>query len=488
MSIPEIVIVKNASGAIQVAELVGGSTINQIGLDLAATTSEATTNALIYTNRAVEYRGQIYAIQYSSSTLTIKVYNRGTGLWTVSDTPGGSALPVGLFLVNTGTVLRLVLLYTFGANTFERHTDDGTTWTGDLQVVTGASISNVGPAVNFGNKIYFTTLNNGVKINEVDPVAGSGTTIIPPFSAPSVGDACVDYCPFDDRLFALTPGANNAGSSGSDWQLYEFTGGGFSLNTDITTDNRLINIASVNVRQGQPSLFKEPTSNKLIALCNGTDDATSAGSGITCFELTPSGSAFTVSDITNTVVPAGLRPGARGSNINFMEDRILMYINNDTDMEVAEAYAFIATGPAPGTGFGTYTWNGVDSVMTLLAAGPSTDYAIVHQKIGGGGRINRGTGNQIVIENGGAVLGGYRINYRVYGTQSGQTLSGYYSVSQETPTTKMTISAQTGGSGITGGDTVTGITGDDGVTLFTLDWDLVTDGVANGDTVTIELK
>ena len=387
---------------------------------------------------------------------------------------------MGCFIVNNGTVQRMVGISDGGTFVGMSYTDDGTTFNIHSPSVT-AFDHNRAPGICFGNKIYFPVNSSTRKILECDPVAGTATLI-------SFGDAvgatgiCVDLCVYDDRLFVLCPGPKNAGVSLSDWQIYEFTGGGFSLNTVVTTGNQAA--AHTSIRRGQPCLFKEPSSDKLIAIVNGTDNVSWVGNaGSQAFELTPSGSAFTVVDLTNTVIPAGLRPAARGSGTDPLEDRWLCYTNNDT-IGTPDTFLFVAPGPAPGTGYSVYTWNGVGSEMTLLAAGPTTSYALPHQKFGGGERINRTDANQFIIEDDEPVVGGWKLSGRVYGTKSGQELSFYYSDSQGTPTgSKATITAQTGGSSISGGNTVLGITGDDGSTLFTATLDIIADGIPSGDAV-----
>lgn len=476
MAIPNIYIVKNSSGAIQVAELVGGGTINQIGADVFANTSEVLSTVDIFTNRVVEYRGEIYVMFYSSATTSIYGYNRGTGLWTFRHSLS-SLVPMGLFLINTSSVQRLAAVGIASGQAYILYTD-GSGWTTSA-ALGSAGTTNRCPAIEFNNKLYFPITSSGSKILEVDPIGITITLITPPFVGSNLADQCVDLCVYDDRLFCLTPGPVNAGFSGSDWELYEFVGGNFTLNTSVTNTNDLGAIGAA--RQGQPSLFQDPSTGRLIAICNGSNNGTTTGTGSRAFELTPSGAAFTVNEITDPVIPAGFRPGVRGNSGDHAEDRWLCYVSNDDTPASPEVFLFFAIGPAPGTGFTTYTWNGVGSVITSLAAGPNTNYAMPHQKFGGGGRVNRASANQCTIELATPVSGAYRISYRVYGTVATQSVRLYYDLDQDTPSTQATISAQTGGSGISGGNTVTGITGDDGTTLFTLDWDLVTDGVSNGD-------
>lgn len=490
MAIPELLVADTWKSGTppQVYELVGGTTLNAIGgpclvnaFDGARAATEG--NAC---NQVIDYRGEIFII-YNSALNVMKIdgYNRGTGLWTNRHTTTTNNT-TGLFIANTGTVQRLFTLGNQGgANTFIDYTDDGVTWstTASLGFHSGSGGSQ-NPAVMFNNKLYAVYARSGYRVYEADPIALTYTELSGG-PAGNTNSTRGDLCVHDDRLFLLALDDATL-AIGSNYALYEFTGSGFSLNTQITNDSRG---GAAAIDEGERNLFKDPSTNNLIALCNGAGSGGVSGTtnnGSTAFQLVPSGSVFTPTEITNTVIPAALRPGARAT-ANALEDRWYSVTVNDTAPGTPEVYIFIAEGPAPGTGYAVYAWTDASTLLASPAAGPTTAFSIPQFKAGGGDRINKGAGNQCAIEFGTPVLGGYQISYRVYGTQSSQNVTGYYSLDQEAPSTQMTFSAQTGGSGITGGNTVTGITGDDGTTLFTVTWNTVTDGVANGDAATMML-
>lgn len=468
----------------QVYELVAGTTLNAIGAPLSLNSSESAVTAAEgdVINRIVEYRGQIYICYLSSGSLIIDTYNRGTGLWTNSHTVANQIILVGLFVVNTGTAQRLFMFNraASAATTFS-YTDDGSNWTTTVGAATAPSALGECPPLMFNQKLYYPYFNSGGFVYEFDPLVGNFAQITGGWGGSNAGSFC-DLCVYDDRLFALSFDATTTGVA--DWALYEFLGSGWSLNTQITNDNRGGNTA---INSGQCNLFIDPSTNNLIALCHGAGAGGATNYGATAFQLAPSGSVFTPTEITDTVIPVALRPGARGTSTNNASDRWYSITVNDTTATSPEVYIYFAQGPAPGTSYAIYTWTDASTLLASPAAGPSTTFTIPQEKTGGGLRINRSTNNQCAIQSGVPIIGGFRISYRVYGTMSSQNVTGYYSLAQETPTTQMSISAQTGGSGITGGNTVTGITGDDGATLFTLDWNTVSDGVLAGDIVNIML-
>lgn len=488
MTIPNLLIsapFQGAFGATAPAELVGGTTITPIGgTPPGAGAAEAlSANAKDMSNRNCTYRGQRYTVFRGQSTANnARVYTSDPAsptAWSqvyASGTNTAYLYYSGLYQANTATLQRLFFFAADAGNTLVIHyTDDGSSWSAlDTGIsIAGARIGDA-PVVMFNNKAYYAARQSNVSyLVEVDPIALTATTIVAPWAATSVDTINAALCVFEDRLMILV--AETAGAG--DYSLWEFTGAGVALNTAITADNRLLTYSDIDT--GQMHLFKDPLVSKLVAICNGSQDNTFAGAGLLSFDLVPSGSVFTPTDTTSVVVPAGLRPTVRGASGDHAEDRVLGYASNDV-VGAPEHFLFIATGPNPGTGYSVYQY--VDSVteMTFVAAGPSTIYSLPNQLYGGGFRINAGTGNQPIIETGVAVLGGYEVRYRVFGLQVGQTVTGYYSLGQNMPLQQMTIDAQTGGSGLGGGG-VTGITGDDGATLFTFRWDIATDGVPNPD-------
>ena len=492
MPLPEILVFQTV-GDLRAHELVGGSTLNALGPTVSGFTESAPTNAQIFTNRLIEYRG-LLCTQTEATGLNadwVMSWDRVAGSWSImGGTSNTHTCAGGLYVVNTGSTLRLCSLHRNPSNGLTCVYSDNGTGTSVFNSVASGHTAWVGPGIVFNNKIYLPTLDSGVKIWEVDPIALVTTLITPPFLGGTVSEASVDFCVYDDRLFCLTPGPVNFGATGADWELYEFVGGGFSLNTQITTDGRLGMFSGASQgRRGQPSLFIDPATGDMAAVTNGYEAGGASGnSGSTAYRLTPSGSSFTPSEVTSTVIPAAFRPGVRGSSNDYAEDRWLCYTDTDPDPSAAEVYLFFAAGPAPGTSYTVYQWEGFGAEMTNVAAGPSVNFYMPHQKFGGGDRINRGGGNQIVIESSQAVTGGFEISYRVYGTLLGQSITLWYSLDQEIPSSQATILSQTGGSGITGGNTVTGVDGDDGATLYTLVWNLASDGVTNGDACHIVLR
>jgi hypothetical protein len=491
MAIPELLVadVFKTGAQVQVYELVGGTTLNAIGTPIGADASENTPaiGEKNVVNRVVEYRGELYmAYLETPIDLVVQKFNRGTGLWTAVTLPalGGTANSItGLYVANTGTVQRLFLALREVGDGRILYTDDGTNWsvTGTL-VGIGAGYLDRNPGIMFNNKLYQPYQFNGYFVYEIDPIALAITALTLPDAAGTADASPADFAIHDDRLFLLI--VDEDWGLEANWVLQEFTGSGFVVNTQITTGANWNNTTPEGLN-GQCCLFKDPNNNNLIALVNGTGSTGGDGdSGASAFRLVPSGGSFTPTNITTDLTPTAYRPGARGVSPNHAQDRWFCVVVNDTSPAAPEVYIFLAVGPAPGTGYTVYKYvtdaTELGTGLSTSVAGPTTAFAIPHFKSGGGLRINKGTGNQCMIEKGAGILGAYQISYRVYGTVASQVVRLYYSTDQEAPSVQATLSAQTGGVGITA-NAVTGVTGDDGTTLFTLDWNLTADGVANGD-------
>lgn len=464
-----------------------GGSVTKVGADPG--TSGDSANAIRkYKNNVCSWNGEIYAVaRAGSSHVYAYRYNFGTGLW-VQEFDSGSLhfRHTGIYeaAAPSGTGRRIFFVYFAGGSTFRIvYSDDGLTWSSTNATLGGnhdqeATCCATGE-IMFGDKLYFVRCasNVPVAIYEVDPFTLSIAQLTGlPFADTNPGSQGVnlDFAVLDNTLYVLAPDFHIGGGTAADWALYQFTGAGFAFNTQITSDNRL---TDVNANQGQVCLFKPPEANKLIAICNGQGAA--GAIGMTAFELTPSGSAFTVNDITSTYVPAAKRPGGGSTNA---EDRIFVQIENDTDPTNPTAHVWISPGPATTNGWEIYPHANTSTELTGAISGPGNVYAPVSEKFGGGLRLFPGTAaaNKIHYEYGTKVDGAFRVYYRVQGTTLGQVVRLYYSEDEETPFVLATLSAQSGGSGITA-NAVTGVDGDDGATLYWLEWDLTADGLPNAN-------
>lgn len=443
-------------------------------IEVLGSTDEGALGADIYrSDRTVAYRGGRYALGKSSGA-NLGVYKAGTGLVGLA----AAGTPVGLFLVNAGTGAagkqRLVAVGTNAGQVVYDYTDDGVTWNGAASV--GSAVNPpAGPAIVFDEKIYWPMPSSGNAVARFDPVALTATRITPPWlsTAPPGNSICNSFEVLDGTKYALAP-TTTPGTGTTNWAIYAWTGSGYTFNTAITADNPIG--ARAGVADGQCLLRKIPGANKLLAICPGSSDNTPTNAGTRAWELTPSGGAFTVVEITNSFIPVGLRPGAR-PGFSAEEDRIMGMTVNDDDPTVVELFILIAEGVAPGAGgYSIYKFVNASTVLSLHAVGPSPGYALPSCNFGGGARVDIGGGNQVTIEYDQPVPTGWEIGFRVEGPIAGQSMGVFASQDKETPMVLASLLSQTGSGGLAA-NRVTGVNGDSGATLRTVVVDLAASGI-----------
>ena len=500
MAIPELLIasvLQSPGNGVQVANLVGGTIINQIGATLTSTSFDPNSNVRKnVANFAVEYRGEIHCHFLTNNVPGVWSLNKWNGTaWNNFDNyeltgqfPGGSGTYtecLGSWVVNTGSLQRIFTLAFNSSSGSLRmlYSDDGSSFTFSPDLGPFSTFLANGKHILFNNKLYIVAANgSAMQCFEIDPIAITATEIttgLPIGGAPSTTHAA--FAVYSDSLFLCTENY----ATGTSFNLYEFTGGGWTFNTTIKSS---MNFATGNPERGACAMFTDPATGDLIVFFNGTDGSFARGSF--CTRLTPNGSTFTPTEITSTVVPSGLRPGVRGSVASAIEDRWFVFASTD-NVGATEIYLFVAAGPAPGAGYTVYQWQGVGAEASLIGAGPSTIYAIPETAVGGGDRIYAtAAAGKPTYESKEEIPNGVRIYYRVYGGTATAPVFGtiklYYNQEQEDPNVQATLFGTPAG-GILNGDQVDNVEADDGGTLYSLDWNSIADGVPSGDAVNILL-
>jgi len=470
---PNLLTISNyGAGNVQVHELAAGTTPTQIGSDLptaAKTTAPTTTVKTNMSQAVVTFKGERYALAYRSTT-PMQVHREnegGAGAWgTVHTTsPGtltGGAQKTGLHIVKDGNDVALAFAHTNGNLLYILKSNDGTTWS-QTTINLGADRRPDGVSIVYRNKIYYPSQGTLVTV-EVDPQAATATVIL----SPSIG--AQSYFVANDRLFGIFGNVPT-----QHWSLYEFTGGGWVLNSQITTTGMYF----TNESQSVPLGFLDQATGNLVVIVNGDPGNAGANYGATCFEGTPSGSTFTWAENVTTV-PTALQQGA-GRPVAGVSDRWTLYVDNDTDPANPAYYILVMQGPAPGTGWAMYRYEGVGNVAGQGAVsseiGPgaslSSSFSLPHTPHGGGETISQGLATFGEIEDEEAVPGGYRLSYRTPGLIAGLTGRVYVSLGQGAPDTLVTL--------VGGLQTFGPITGDARAVLRTIDVDLTLSGITGPD-------
>ena len=334
-------------------------------------------------------------------------------------------------------------------------------------------------SVVYRNRIYW---NDGItgttasRVWELDPILATATNIPAPWISVNTGAnfSDADLCVAFDKLFCAAQ--DSPGSAGGRLTLYEFTGGGWSLNSNITPTQQ---VNQVDGTQGKHCLWTDNT-NLYVVGYTERDASTTPNIGSAVWRGVPSGSTFTWSQ-NDVTTPAGLQPGARGVVGLAREDRWSIYVDNNTNPAAPAYYLIVIEGPAPGTGHAIYRWEGfgveMGSGITTSEVGPgasvSSAFGLPEVKHGGGEAISQGTSSFAEIELETPVLDGYMLSYRVRGAAGPFTGRVYYSSGQGPPDTLATF--------VGAGTTINSVTGDSGASLRTVIISLTLSGITAPD-------
>ena len=474
MSTPPLLVVRYRNGSAQVGRLLGGTTFKQIGSDLPAG-AESTTSITSMSNcRAVQFKNKIYAFQRDR----IYQFDDGTADdWVevhqtaVHDPTAGFGFHSGIHVLQINDVPTMVAFYRGSVANFLQalHSTDGTSWTlFDTGTLTGSNV--VGRSFVFRNNVYiwFNSLTIPGLL-KYDPISKVATILTAdPTWAPGFSK---DFCVFDGELYGMGPitSGNNANFS-----LKKLIGSQFAQ-VQTLSGNHLT--ADQNQRLSGSILFSDGVN--MYAFLPGRDGATSPGT--TAVQLAPNGATFIETQISVQVLPASVRPpiGERQFWHSFLD--------NDTDPENPNITIWSQV-PDGDSSYNAWQWNGPSLLMTNLGPGPDAGLALPHTKDGGGEYVFTQDEPNVEIISVTPAIDTQTVSFVVYSPNPTDMLKiRFWFDDGETfaRTSAMLIGPVTGGgvlSSDTTGDYVDGVLAD-GVTIHTVTWDIVSDGLAKGDPV-----
>lgn len=508
-TIPSILVGKTwaASGATTASYLQGGTTLSQIGPDVAATLSAApVADAQFGGFSVIKFRGRRFAFDMSTAgTMRIKRFNKYSNTWDVvheTTITTSSTIVPGLhpYQESNGVSGIFVAYHTTGTNVSVTKTTDGVTWT-TTAVGSGSAmtINAFGRAHMHRNKLIYATSNSGntTTWRIVDPVGLTVTeitTLSDGVTLTSIGINCVAaYATFNNRLFMLltriTPPTTTvaAGSNGvnvntfagagvlnvgatsafaatgtlnvvtgsgiqvvtytgkgastftgcnctgagvlatggsvtsaseAQAQLYEIVGGvwssvvGLGLNSTTVTSANLAASAHVLLPIGN---------TKLVAIIKAdmADVGGTVGNGTRAYDLTPSGSTFTVSEVTSTLIPAALRNGG-GSGTN--SQRWTGFVDDVTTPGTPAVYVFLLSDNVAAGTISYYEYTDSTTILTPGSLGPAANQILPHCMNGGGSYIAADGDLDVWLTAQTPILAGVRFAYTAAGLITGAAM------------------------------------------------------------------
>jgi hypothetical protein len=393
--------------------------------------------------------------------------------WTQADSIYEQAF--GLYVIGTS-------LYAIGgdsnagANTLWWACFDGTSWT---QAVSGqfvGTMTGVVDAIVYHDVLHLIGAFNGTTTQATFDAAT--TTFANKTAAWPSNRQLHSMCVFEDRLFAISEhNANNFG-------LYEYTGSWVlveSFDSDVGGASGPGSTGVTNI--GKYGLFTDGTT--LTALCLSNQ----FGYGFLGFEWDTSIVRTDISELG--CIPAALRHsgvsgGTYSGTTNINNERMLPVYDLNSVVGTTDIYLYYAVNGTSGTSFTVYKWNGNTSVMTVVDSGGGNVYHAIPTGLPNyGERIFTAGELDIRILSRTGVVGGEEITFTVWGGGTGRKMKLHYTQEGTPQLLPATLALPvTGGSATlnTGSNQVEGIAAD-GTTVYTIVWDVQTDGLTTANRV-----
>ena len=466
-AIPSILIgrVRGSAVTTDASYLQGGSVLSSIGPNPVAATSFALAadNAGFESARAIKFFGTRFCQDFSTSgTLRIKRWNPVSTVWeTVVSATLISVDCTGLYPFQSSNGVSGIFCVFTTSNGIPSllscaKTTDGITWT----VASIGSTPSTFGLDSFGrghmhrNKLVIAHQDSSAgpcTWDIFDPVGLSASNISSTLSDGSQsfqGQCMGSMTTFNNRLFML----HTRAITGIPAKLYELIGAVWTVVVALPANTSLsagyVKAAHALVPIG---------STKMLAVVK-TDNG---GSGTRAFDLTPSGSTFTVSAELTTLIPASLQPGGGGGTD---DQRWTCWVDDVTDPAIPTQHFWLLSDDI--TGVVTYYPYVNSSTLMIGSTGPSVNYSLPNNTFGGGSYVASNSDMDVNVTGLTPLLGGTRVSYQGSGLIAAASLrqSVHYAT-----TTAVGADASSGGPGPgkTLSSTGTSVLTFDGVSGFT---------------------
>ncbi len=480
MAIPPILCVNyRFSGAVQVYRLLDGTSLDPIGNPIAVGLEVVPASPQEQSplhNKVIQFKGELY-VKHAGE---IYRFNSGTDNWDLVQTLTSHdiqhAQAQALHVSTINGVEKLFVFYQLSSSASARfyETTDGSSWTQtDGGTWNGFNIYH--RPVFYDGRMFVPVWTGGsgmgaiVNLNDKTMAFPGGT--MPNGSRQRNRPLCV----FEDRLLLLT-----SNTSTGRYELWEWTLGiSFQLLQVLTTGSP----ATISeLDDTAPELFTDGTG--LFALY----PALNGGAQREWFmvELTSTGgegTTFTETDRSGAVLPASWKAnGLMTGSLNQVET----FLDDETDPLNPTVYIFRLSTAGSGGTRNVWQFNGNAALLSRGDFCPAgANFSLGMPKMGGGERIWSSGDLDIQIESLQTTPTGTRINYTVYGDAGtdDKIVKFFYAAGNDFPDTQCTLVAAsaTGNASNVVGNQIEDVDADDGVTTYTVVWDVVTDGFAAGE-------
>jgi hypothetical protein len=336
--------------------------------------------------------------------------------------------------------------------------------------------------IPFRGLLYFGTAANGGVVTQrtYNPSSGAFATLTHPISNVSGLNYLYDYCVLDNVLYMVTPIDVSSGVNGRP-RLYALAAGSW-LTTPTLLDTVPANLGATNGGVARWCLFTDGTN--LYALCLVNTDGVGTNYGWRCYQID---SSLLVTDISTTVLPTSLlSPDDGGGAPLAQTGRFTKFIDVDTLPTVPAIYLRYTVNNDPAQAINLFQWVSNAAPMTLIETNGVASDAGPNLAQTGGDRIFTPGEMNVLITNRQPVLSGEQIFFRAWGNPgpSDKFVRFYFNKQGEPPAVQCVLTGSaTGGVAARVGNELQNIEADDGVTEYSITWNISGNSVVSGDRV-----
>jgi hypothetical protein len=435
-----------------------GGSVNLVGVSFGSLDTGMTTARDGAINRAIQFGSEDTFLACTGNQIYRSTDGGAswTSVKTLTSLATNQTRKTGLNIVTVNGVPTLTVFWQDTGGPFRgTYSTDGVTWTEESLGTPSGIGSSLSINYVFRNTLYAIAVDAS-SIFGYQP----GTSTITRIAIPDNGDRPKTICEFNDQLACMyCPSATDGLAVGTSDGV-----------TDIVHRVTLAGGSGTPTSSARLVLFED--SGSLIAMGHNGSAA-----GWRAWSIS---SAFVATEITTPVIPPGMT-GTTGGGNSTLVSRGFVLIDSEASPGSNPAKYVLYT-PIDGSQYVFFQYNGTAAVMTSVDNGGSNQQALsLTTNIGGNYFWTDGERTLEFIGRT-PVTNGQRLQFQLFSETGTDVVSVRFyrgTADTEYPTALATLSNPSHGA-ISGGNTNTGLTANNGATTYEVTWEAVTDGFSPG--------
>lgn len=436
-----------------------GGSVNLVGVTFGALDTGATTSRDDATYRAIQFGSEdtFFALTGNQIYRSTDGGSTWTSVKTLTGLVANQTNKTGLHIVTINGAPNLALFWGLaGSMVRGSYSPDGVTWTDETSgVIAGGIGSSLTSNLVFRNTLY-GCFSDASLIIGYQPGSGGFTPISIPATAGSRAKAIAE---FNDQIGCLFVGTSGAADDSA-----------FGTTDGVSNVVRRADLVGTPTSDSRNLLFED--SGSMIAMAYAT-----AALGWKAWSIS---STFVATDISSTVIPAGMTGTTIGGNVSASSRGYVLVDSEASPGSNPTKYIFFT--PSPGAQFSIFQWNGTGSAMTSVDNGGNSLQALSYTTNVSGNYFWTDGERTIEFIGRTPVTNGQRLQFQLFSETGTDIVSVRFyrgTAATEYPTALATLSSPSHGS-LSGGNTITGLTANNGATTYEVTWEAVTDGFSPG--------